>query len=80
MRRCPLLLGRQHIGWDVWRGADHLNASIGSVASERFQNQEEFLRKHRGLPLVVDWRNRIAPPVEDRYNLREKRSPTLPPL
>src|ERR1700738_1400191 len=34
---------------DVWCGADHLNASIGSVASKRFQNQQELLRKHGGL-------------------------------
>jgi ERCC4-type nuclease len=57
----------------VWRGADHLNASIGSVASERFQNQQELLRKHGGLHwwLIVE-QNRL-----DRYYVREKGSTTL---
>ena len=37
--------------------ADHFNASIGSVAPDCFEHQEELLRKHGATSLVVDLRN-----------------------
>ena len=47
-----LLLGRQ-LDRNMGHVADHFNAPIGSVALERFQNQEELLRKHGITSLVM---------------------------
>ena len=40
--------------------ADHFSASIGSVAPDCFEHQEELLRKHGATSLVVDLRNTPA--------------------
>ena len=46
------LLLRRYLDRDMWRGANHPNASIRSNAPDRFQYQEEFLRKHGGTSLA----------------------------
>src|SRR5260221_14606640 len=38
----------RHLDRDMRRGANHLNAPSRSNTPERFQHQEEFLRKHGG--------------------------------
>jgi hypothetical protein len=55
MRMISILLGAEFDG-NMRGGADHAQASIGiAVASERLQEQKEFLGQHRRCPS----RNRI---------------------
>ena len=45
--RASIRLGAGQLDWHVRGGADHARTSIGiAVASERFQQQNEFLRQN----------------------------------
>src|SRR5215468_6619348 len=57
--------------------ADHFNASIGSVAPDCFEHQEELLRKHGATSLVVDLRN-IHPRRVRRYSNRNRLKEGVP--
>ena len=39
--------------------ADHFNASIGNVAPDCFEHQEELIGKHGAISLVVELEKRI---------------------
>jgi hypothetical protein len=61
--------GWGQLGRNMRGDADHFSASIGSVAPDCFEHQEELLRKHGATSLVVDLRN-IHPRRVRRYSNR----------
>ena len=58
-RTASAILGGGQLGQDMRGDADHLNASIGSVAPDCFEHQEELIGKHGAISLVVELEKRI---------------------